>query len=195
MSPPRGTARLQSASLYAGAISDPPGEAALVVRVMRGDREALGELYSEFAPGLYAAAFRLLGERSDAEDVTHEMFARLPQLLAGWDASRGALGPWLRRVAVRLALMRLRSGRRRREVDVDAVASLLAPAEEPHERLTMADALGRLAEEQRVVFLLKEVEGYSHAEIATLLDISVRNSEVRLFRARQALRAFLGSRR
>lgn len=170
-------------------------ESRLVAAVMRGDREAVGALYEAFGATAYAAAHALLGERSDAEDVTHEMFVRMPQLLAGWDAGRGALGPWLRRIAVRLALMRLRVGRRKREVDVGAVASLLARSEEPHERLTLAAALARLQEEHRVVFLLKEVEGYSHAEIAAMLDISVRNSEVRLFRARQALRAFLGSSR
>jgi RNA polymerase sigma-70 factor (ECF subfamily) len=75
------------------------------------------------------------------------------------------------------------------------VVALLARTDAPEDRLTIADALARLADEQRVVFLLKEVEGYSHAEIATLLEISVRNSEVRLFRARQALRAILGSSR
>ena len=195
MSLPRGLSRLHAQRLHPDTPREARGEAALVARVMRGDRDALGELYSELAPDVYASAYRLLGERSDAEDVTHELFVRLPQILAGWDEARGSLGPWMRRVAVRLALMRLRSGRRRREVDVGAVASLLARSDEPHDRLAMADALDRLSEEQRVVFLLKEVEGYSHAEIATLLEISVRNSEVRLFRARQALRAFLGSRR
>ena len=195
MSLPRGLPRLDTQRLHPDVPDQARGEAALVRRAMRGDRDALGELYSAFAPTIHAAAHRLLGERSDAEDLTHELFVRLPQILTGWDATRGSLGPWMRRVAVRMALMRLRSGRRRREVDVGAVAGLLARSEEPHDRLTMADALERLSEEQRVVFLLKEVEGYSHTEIATLLEISVRNSEVRLFRARQALRAFLGSRR
>ena len=195
MSLPRGLPRLHARRLSPDTPRETGAESVLVARVMRGERDALGELYSAFATSVYASAHRLLGERADAEDVTHELFVGLPRILAGWDAARGSLGPWLRRVSVRLALMRLRSGRRRREVDVGAVASLVARPDEPHERLTMAHALERLSEEQRVVFLLKEIEGYSHAEIATLLEISVRNSEVRLFRARQALRAFLGSRR
>ena len=193
MSLPRGLSRSHVQRPHRDAPGDTGAESALVARVMRGERDALGELYAVFAPTVHAAAHRLLGERADAEDVTHELFVGLPRILAGWDAARGSLGPWLRRVSVRLALMRLRSGRRRREVDVGAVASLVARTDEPHDRLTMADALERLSDEQRVVFLLKEVEGYSHAEIAALLEISVRNSEVRLFRARQALRAFLGS--
>lgn len=173
---------------------DAAAEGALAARVLRGDADALGTLYTAFAPAAYAAAYRLLGERSDAEDVTQELFVRLPQLLAAWDPGKGTIGPWLRRVAVRHALMRLRSGARKREVSVGAVAELLATrTDEPHDRLSIAAALRRLPDEQRVVFLLKEVEGYPHAEIAILLEISVRNSEVRLFRARQALRAHLGS--
>lgn len=177
------------------AASDGADESSLVASVLRGDRDALGTLYGLHGPGIFGAAFRLLGERADAEDVTHELFVQLPQTLTAFDPARGTLGPWLRRVAVRLALMRIRAGRRKREVAVDAVAGLLAPRDEPEVRLTLAVALDRLSEEQRVVFLLKEVEGYSHAEISALLEISVRNSEVRLFRARQALRAFLGSAR
>ncbi|HEX2781700.1 MAG TPA: RNA polymerase sigma factor [Gemmatimonadaceae bacterium] len=176
-------------------IAGPEHEAVLVGRVMRGDRDALAALYQGHGSTVYAVAFRLLAERSDAEDVTHELFVDLPRLLAGWDVVRGPLAPWLRRVAARLALMRLRAGRRRREVDAAGVASLIAQRDEPHARLTLEDALARLSDELRVVFLLKEVEGYSHAEIAGILEISVRNSEVRLFRARQALRAFLGSAR
>jgi len=173
----------------------PADEPSLVAAVLRGDREALGALYDAFASTAYAAAYRLLGERSDAEDVTQELFVRLPQTLAGWDATRGTLGPWLRRVVVRLSLMRLRSARRRREVGVDAVIAAIAPGADTHDRLTLEQALARLPDEQRVVFLLREVEGYAHAEIAALLEISARNSEVRLFRARQALRALLGGSR
>lgn len=184
-----GTYRLEAAD----GRDDDLDESALAARVMRGDRDALGSCYDVFASAAYGAAYRLLGERCDAEDVTQELFMRLPQVLAGWDPAKGALGPWLRRVAVRLALMRMRAGRRKREIGVDAVASLLARPDDPHDRLTVADALARLSDEHRLVFLLKEVEGYAHAEIATLLEISVRNSEVRLFRARQALRALLGS--
>ena len=174
---------------------NPAGEAMLAAAVIRGDRDALASLYDAFAPTIFASAHRLLGERSDAEDVTHELFLAIGRTLESWDPERGPLGPFLRRVTVRLALMRLRSSRRRREVSVDAVASLLDRHDEPHDRLSLDAALTRLSDEHRVVFLLKEVEGYSHAEIARLLEISVRNSEVRLFRARQSLRALLGGSR
>ena len=91
--------------------------------------------------------------------------------------------------------MRMRTVRRRRETDAGSVAALLARDDAALERLSIEDALERLGDEQRTVFLLKEVEGYEHREIAALLDISIANSEIRLFRARQALRAFLGGSR
>lgn len=170
-------------------------ERALVARTMEGDETAFAALYHRHASAAYTAAYRLLDSAPDAEDVVQELFLALPKTLAGYDPARGALGAWLRRVAVRLALMRMRSVRRRRETDAGSVATLLARDDSALERLSIEAALARLSEEQRTVFLLKEVEGYEHREIATLLDISVANSEVRLFRARQALRALLGGTR
>ena len=173
----------------------PQDESDLAARTMRGDDRAFTTLYERHAPAAYAAVYRLLDSAADAEDVVQELFLALPGTLSGYDPTRGALGAWLRRVAVRLALMRMRTVRRRRETDAGSVAALLAREDAALERLSIESALARLSEEQRTVFLLKEVEGYEHREIAALLDISVANSEVRLFRARQALRALLGGSR
>lgn len=172
-----------------------PEERELVARTMRGDERAFAALYDRHAQGAYAAAYRLLGGAADAEDVVQELFLALPGTLSGYDPTRGPLGAWLRRVAVRLSLMRMRTVRRRRETDAGSVAELLARDDAALERLSIEAALARLSDDQRAVFLLKEVEGYEHREIAALLDISVANSEVRLFRARQALRALLGGSR
>jgi RNA polymerase sigma factor (sigma-70 family) len=180
---------------YDRTVPDRDDERDLVSRTMRGDHDAFAALYASHAGSAYAAVLRLLGSVPDAEDVTQELFVALPATLAGYDPGRGALGAWLRRVAVRLALMRMRTVRRRRETDAGAVALLLARDDSALERLSIETALARLNEEQRTVFLLKEVEGYEHREIAALLDITIANSEIRLFRARQALRALLGDTR
>jgi RNA polymerase sigma-70 factor, ECF subfamily len=172
-----------------------PDERELVALAMRGGDEAFSALYARHAAAAYTAAYRLLGSAADAEDVVQELFLALPGTLSGYDPTRGPLGAWLRRVAVRLALMRMRTVRRRRETDAGSVAALLAREDAALERLSIEAALARLSDDQRAVFLLKEVEGYEHREIAALLDISVANSEVRLFRARQALRALLGGSR
>src|SRR6476660_789189 len=170
-------------------------ERELVARTILGEEHAFGALYARHAAAAYAAAHRLIGSAADAEDVVQELFLALPHTLGGYDPTRGPLGAWLRRVAVRLALMRMRTVRRRRETDAGSVAALLARDDAALERLSIEAALARLSDEQRAVFLLKEVEGYEHREIAALLDISVANSEIRLFRARQALRALLGGSR
>ena len=172
--------------------NDQADEGELVAGTMEGEEAAFAALYHRHASAAFSAAYRLLGNAADAEDVVQELFLVLPKTLAGYEPGRGALGAWLRRVAVRLALMRMRTVRRRRETDAGSVATLLARDDSALERLSIEAALARLSEEQRTVFLLKEVEGYEHREIAALLDISVANSEVRLFRARQALRVLLG---
>jgi RNA polymerase sigma-70 factor (ECF subfamily) len=184
-------------SRTAGFTAPDPGDGlrARLDRVEAGDTAALGELFLEFGDLAYRTALRLTGNRPDAEDVTQELFIRLPGALRGFTGGAAVFPAWLRRVAVRQALMLLRGGRRRREVGVEGVASLLAPSDGTLERMTIEVALERLSDDHRTVFLLKEVEGYDHAEIAELLGISIANSEIRLHRARRQLRELLrGSR-
>jgi len=164
-------------------------------RVVAGDVEALGELFVRYGDLVHRTAYRLTSSRADADDVTQELFVRLPLALQGFTGGISTFSAWIRRVAVRQSLMLLRAGRRRGEVSVDGVASLVAAGDQVVERLTIEHALARLSDEHRTVFLLKEVEGFAHSEIAELLGISVANSEVRLHRARRELRELLrGSR-
>jgi len=153
-----------------------------------GDLDALGALYDAYAESLYRTAFRLSGNREDAEDVVHDCFVGLPEALRDYD-EQGKFDAWLRRIVVRLALMRRRGNDRRREVAIDAG---------PEPRSTSrADARLEIDEAQRAVnalpkslrdvFVLKQIEGYSHDEIARLLGISAAASRVRLTRALRTL--------
>jgi RNA polymerase sigma-70 factor (ECF subfamily) len=160
-----------------------------------GDIEALAAIYAEFGEMVFRTARRLTGNRADAEDVTQEVFVRLASTVAGFMGDASQFPAWLRRVTVRSALMRLRSGRRRREVDVEGIAALVSGPDATLDRLSLESALARLSVEHRTVFLLKEVEGYDHREIAELVGITVANSEVRLHRARRHLRELLGGSR
>ena len=172
--------------------ADPAGVfRARLERVKAGDMGALGDMFAEYGDEVFRAAARLTGSRADADDVTQELFVRLPSAARGFTGSAAQFPAWIRRVAVRQALMAMRGGRRRREVSVDRVATLTMAADNPHDRLTINAALERLSDEHRTVFLLKEVEGYAHTEIAELLGISTANSEVRLHRARRQLRDLL----
>src|SRR4051812_29781367 len=165
--------------------SHPTSIALLVSRVRAGHADAIGELYARVAERLGTLAQRLTGSREDAEDVLHDVFLGLPEALRHYD-ERGRLEPWLRRVTARVALIRLRARRRRREVDVPPeLRTDAAPHGHPglDDRVALAQAVDALPDALRAVLVLKLVEGYSHGEIAALLDITPRASEQRLHRA------------
>ena len=166
--------------------------AELIALARSGSPEAIGELYRTHAPALFGIAFRLTSSREDAEDVVHDVFLGLPEALRHYE-EHGSAGAWLRRVTARVALTRLRSPSRRREVGPAELSELAAPAVQSTTitGTALSRALDSLPEKFRQVFLLKEVDGYSHAEIAGLLEISVPASQVRLHRAVKLLRGML----
>lgn len=170
-------------------------EIALIERARAGDPDALGTLYQRHAEPLFRLAFRLLGSAAEAEDLVQDLFVGLPEALRRYE-ERGALEAWLRRVVVRMALMRFRRDRRRGEValpdpELPGAPSVGASAERLSLRLALAEAIRGLSDSLRTVFVLREVEGYSHAEIAEMLGIRVGTSEVRLHRAIRLLRQTL----
>ena len=165
--------------------------AELIAALRAGEHHALKAVFEEFGHLVFAACARLLLDDGEAEDATQDLFVRLPVSIAGFAGTETQFPGWLRRIAVRSALMRMRGRRRRREVRVDDVAALVSRPDDVLGRITIETALASLREEHRTVFILKEVEGYSHAEIGELLEISVANSEMRLHRARRQLRDLL----
>ncbi len=137
---------------------------------------------------MLATAYRLTGSLADAEDVIQDLFVGLPAALARYD-ERGSFSNWLRRAAVRLALMRMRSSMRRREWSLELADTMVGapPAEVGQTR----EALAALTAEDRTIVILKIVEGYGHSEIAELLGIKKGTAEVRLHRALTRLREHL----
>jgi RNA polymerase sigma-70 factor (ECF subfamily) len=158
----------------------------LISRTIAGDMDALSALYRQHAADMLGVAYRLLGSRSDAEDVIQELFSTLAGALGDYREA-GRFGGWLRQRTVRLALMRLRSGRRRREWSLDESI----PAIDPADGMLLRDALNRLESDDRTIIMLKAIEGYSHPEIADLLGIKRGTAEVRLHRAMERLRALV----
>jgi RNA polymerase sigma-70 factor (ECF subfamily) len=154
----------------------------------------LSELYASYAADLFRLAYRLTGSSADAEDVVQDVFLGLPHALRGYD-ERGRFGAWLRTLTARTALSRLRRRTRRREVVLDAAVSPMTcgHAEAVVSHVTLQRALAQLPETLRSVLVLREMEGYSHAEIAELLGIGVSASQVRLHRAHEKLRTILRS--
>jgi RNA polymerase sigma-70 factor, ECF subfamily len=162
------------------------GPASLIAEARAGSPDALSALYLEHGAALFRLAYRLVGAREDAEDVVHDVFVGLPEALRRYE-ERGRFAAWLKRVTARVALMRLRSSKRRREVTLDDAAAQAEPTK-ASERDGLETAMNTLPDHLRAVLVLKEIEGYGHAEIALLLGISEGASRVRLTRALERLR-------
>lgn len=143
---------------------------------------------------VYHVAYRFLASEEDAQDVVQDVFAGLPEAVRTYE-ERGRFPFWLKRLAVRAALMALRARDRRREDRFPETGSFPSTSTDPSrvpEYIATRRAIARLSDEQRIVLMLKQVEGYSHAEIGELLGISEGASAARLHRALRRLWELLG---
>lgn len=158
-----------------------------------GDPFALGTVYEVYAGLVYRVAWRFMGSKADAEDVLQDVFIALPESVGRLE-SVALFEVWLRRMAVRTSMMRMRSGSRRAESEEGADTASLdgAVPEDVADRLELEQAIERLPDGLRYVFVLREIEGFRHAEIAEMLGISERASQERMHRARARLRLLLG---
>jgi RNA polymerase sigma-70 factor (ECF subfamily) len=171
-----------------GLVSDETASPRSIARAAAGDPEALGALFRAHGDMVFRLAYRLTGSADDAEDVLQDVFVGLSEALRSY-RERGSFAAWLRRVTASTALMRIRRSRRREEHTLDRGTH--DPEEDTIIRLALERALAALPDTARVVFVLKVVEGFSHAEIAALLGIRRGTSEVRLFRAIRHLQSLL----
>lgn len=171
-----------------------PGGAATrldLVALRAGEPAALAAVYHQHAGPLLRTLRGFLGDEQDAEDVLHDLFVGLPEALGRYE-DRGVFGAWLRRVALRLALQRLRRRQRRREVDLEhAEPFARASAEALPDRLAVERALATLPEAMRTVVVLRELEGWNHKEIAEFLGIREGAVMTRHCRAMKRLRVVL----
>jgi RNA polymerase sigma-70 factor (ECF subfamily) len=168
----------------------PPCDDDLLTAVARRDETAFRALYRRHTPAMYAVALRLLARNhSDAEDAIQEAWLRAVRGLAGFRGD-STLRTWLVGIAIRGAL---ETARRRPAVEwTEALASSSHPGSVPE--LDLESAIAGLADGYRHVLVLHDVEGYTHAEIAGLLNISEGTSKSQLSRARAIVRRQLGRR-
>jgi RNA polymerase sigma factor (sigma-70 family) len=162
-------------------------DADAVAKAREGQADGLSYIYEDHAKLLYRLIYRLTASSADAEDILHDLFVALPELLRRYE-DRGKLGAWLRQVATRMTLMRLRAERRRREVPIDAVASEIAAPDGESDASLIERAMLALPHQQRQVFVLRQLEGFSYDEISALLDISPGAARVRHLRALRRIR-------
>ncbi len=169
-------------------------ERTLIRRVLDGDRLAARELYDAHVDRVFRLAFRLTGDEDRAHELTQETFIRAFDQLRRFRGD-SALATWLYRITVTVSSnLRRKHQRRDRETDLDAVADLGAepdPRPDPDLRDRMRAAIDRLPEIYRTTFVMHDVEGYTHPEIARVLGVAEGTSKSRLFIARGMLRQAL----
>jgi RNA polymerase sigma-70 factor (ECF subfamily) len=183
---------------------DDLSEKQLVRLAQLGDKEAFARLYETHKRRVYALCLRITREQTEAEDCTQEAFLQCFLRLSTFRGD-SALSTWLYRLTVNVVLMRLRAAHMKPisldtsgTTDTPGDAGILnaCPVEDLHlegavDRIALHRALRKLPPGYRTIFLLHDVEGKAHSEIARELGCSIGNSKSQLHQARLRLRRFL----
>ena len=163
-----------------------------VRRAQDGDTAAFERVYRRHAGRVHSLCSRMLSPE-EADDLTQDVFIRAWQKLSLFRGD-SAFGTWLYRLAVNLVLAKRQTFAARRsriEGDVDVIP-LPARGDRPDLRMDVDAAIRTLPRGARDVFVLHDIEGYTHEEIAGMLDVTAGTSKSQLHRARMSLRQYLG---
>lgn len=171
-------------------------------RCRRGELGAFEEIYRAHSVKLFGLIRRMVGNQTDAEDLLQEVFLSAHRKLDGFRGD-SALGTWLYRLATNHCLDYLRSraakaGQLTETIDDEPPlgdASSRAIAERTVARMDLERAIAQLPEGCRAAFLLHDVEGLEHQEVAAALGIAEGTSKSQVHKARLKLRALLGAKR
>jgi len=174
----------------------------LVKRAQEGDSEAFAALFHAHKARIYTICLRMTNNTAQAEDLTQDAFLQVFRKLSTFKGN-SALSTWLYRIAVNTVLMHFRK-KGLRQISLDEPFSQDAKQVRREygcrdgrlsgsvDRITLTRAIKDLPAGYRTIFLLHEVEGYEHQEIAKILDCSVGNSKSQLHKAKLRIRDFLG---
>lgn len=176
-------------------------EQVLVARLRAGDQDAYRELVDAYRDRIVTVAARVAGRSADAEDLAQETFLKAFGAIDRFNGN-SAIFTWLYRIAVNTARDWVAHRRRRPAVSLDGLEhpgadpaadepGPLAATEREELRRRVRAAMERLPEPFRSTLVLREMEGHTYEEIATILGVSMGTVESRLFRARCKLRALL----
>ena len=168
-------------------------DAALVRRAIDGDERAMRMLWNQHAPHVDAVVRRIAGDPDTAEDIAQEVWIQIFRALPSWRGD-AKFSTWVHRVAINRTLNALRRTRRLSAVET-SIEEDSASVEQDGERSMLAASIDAAAKQlspgARTVFLLHDVEGYTHEEIASELGITPGGSKSQLFKARAKLRRLL----
>jgi RNA polymerase sigma-70 factor (ECF subfamily) len=168
--------------------------AALIGRARQGEAAAFEQLYRWFERPVFTLAFRLTGQREEAQDILQDTMLKLFDKLGEFRGDAPFWG-WLRQIAVNEALMRLRKRGRltvesdATDIEFEAHDTLLPP--QAADAAVLGKALAALPEATRSVLWLYHAEGYTHEEIANLMGRTISFSKSQLARGTKKLRAML----
>jgi RNA polymerase sigma-70 factor (ECF subfamily) len=166
----------------------------LITRVVAGDTAAERELYEMYVDRIYRLAFRLAGDDELARDFTQATFIRAFEKIGSF-RGESSLSTWLHSIGVSVALNGLRKTKRQRSREAPMEEGLTVGSTrveaDPDLKERMARAIDSLADKYRTVFVMHDVEGYTHEEISGTLNIPIGTSKSHLFQARSKLRVAL----
>ncbi|MFZ3213732.1 MAG: sigma-70 family RNA polymerase sigma factor [Terriglobales bacterium] len=177
-------------------------EAEAIERAKQGDAESFEVLYALHKRRVYSLCLRMTGNTAEAEDLTQEAFLQLYRKIATF-RGESAFSTWLHRLSVNVVLMHLR----KKGIPEVSLEESLEPQQEDGprkdfgardsaltgslDRLNLQRAIESLPPGYRVIFVLHDVEGYEHNEIAEMMGCSIGNSKSQLHKARMKLRDLL----
>jgi RNA polymerase sigma-70 factor, ECF subfamily len=192
---------LDGAPIEAAAKTVSP-DAEILARAQAGDHAAFAQLYALHKRRVYSLCLRMLSNVAEAEDLTQESFLQLHRKIATFRGD-SAFSTWLHRLTINVVLMHLR----RKGLNLISLDEALDPSPDHGptrsfgapdlrltgsiDRMTLEKAVENLPAGYRLIFVLHDIEGYEHNEIATLLDCSIGNSKSQLHKARMKLREAL----
>jgi len=183
--------------------SKAPSDSELIARAQRGDADAFGTLFHTHKPRVYSLCLRMTNNAAEAEDITQEAFLQVFRKLSTFRGD-SALSTWLHRITVNTVLMRFRKKSfpefsldetRTNDIDSKPVRREYGTRDRrlagSIDRIALIQAIRELPEGYRTIFLLHEVEGYEHKEIAAFLGCSTGNSKSQLHKAKMRIRELL----
>jgi RNA polymerase sigma-70 factor, ECF subfamily len=176
-------------------------DAQLIARAQRGDEAAFAALFEAHKRRVYSLCLRMVGDPTEAEDLSQEAFLQVFRKLSTF-RGESAFSTWLHRLVVNVVLMHLRK-KGLQQISLDEVdTSQEEPVKREYgdddrrlmgsvDRINLDRAIAELPPGYRAVFILHDVEGYEHNEIAQIMNYSIGNSKSQLHKARLKLREWL----
>lgn len=186
-------------------VSAAPTADETLARAQAGDGAAFAQLYALHKRRVYSLCLRMVGNIAEAEDLTQEAFLQLHRKIATFRGD-SAFSTWLHRLTVNVVLMHLR----RKGLNLISLDEAMDPSPESGpmrsfgaqdlrltgsiDRMALEKAIADLPAGYRLIFILHDIDGYEHNEIATMLECSIGNSKSQLHKARMKLREALSAR-